>query len=278
MKTFKLFLKEKNISSKVLNQWKNEEPIKYANYLIKHFGYPNELTDKRAIWYNKDGFKRIEVLDEYILHASPLPHYDFVYCYIDLKVNTNFANKLAESSESIIIDFLKNEVGARCASLSANAVTLNYVLDVVEGRVTPSKKKYENRIKSMKNMFVSGKKFELDWWPDKSGDADPKNPYYKESVNEHFNCCNSIKEDWQDVNRKDKTDGLSQKAVNAYRRENPGSKLKTAVTEKNPTGKRASRRKSFCSRMGGMKKRLTNPENARDPDSPINKALRRWRC
>lgn len=90
--------------------------------------------------------------------------------------------------------------------------------------------------------------------------------------------CVPVKEDWQDVNRKDKTDGLSQKAVNAYRREHPGSKLKTAVTEKNPTGKRASRRKSFCSRMGGMKKRLTNPENARDPDSPINKALRRWNC
>lgn len=87
-----------------------------------------------------------------------------------------------------------------------------------------------------------------------------------------------IAEDWQKVNKQDKTDGLSQKAVNAYRRENPGSKLKTAVTEKNPTGKRAARRKSFCSRMGGMKKRLTNPENARDPDSPINKALRRWNC
>ena len=85
-------------------------------------------------------------------------------------------------------------------------------------------------------------------------------------------------EDWQKVNRQDKTDGLSQKAVNAYRRENPGSKLKTAVTEKNPTGKRASRRKSFCSRMSGMKKRLTSAETARDPDSRINKALRRWNC
>ena len=87
-----------------------------------------------------------------------------------------------------------------------------------------------------------------------------------------------IEEDWQKVNKADRTDGLSQKAVDAYRRENPGSKLKTAVTEKNPKGKRASRRKSFCSRMSGMKKRLTNPENARDPDSPINKALRRWNC
>jgi hypothetical protein len=89
-------------------------------------------------------------------------------------------------------------------------------------------------------------------------------------------------EDWQSVNRKDKTDGLSQKAVDVYRRENPGSKLKTAVT-KDPSklkkgSKDANRRKSFCSRMKGMKKRLTSAETARDPDSRINKALRRWNC
>lgn len=90
--------------------------------------------------------------------------------------------------------------------------------------------------------------------------------------------CVPVKEDWQKVNRQDKTDGLSQKAVNAYRRENPDSKLQTAVTEKDPSGKRAARRKSFCSRMKGMKNRLTSAETARDPDSNINKALRRWRC
>jgi hypothetical protein len=87
-----------------------------------------------------------------------------------------------------------------------------------------------------------------------------------------------IEEDWQKENRKDKTDGLSQKAVNAYRRENPGSNLQTAVTEKKPTGKRASRRKNFCSRMSGMKSKLTSAKTARNPDSRINKALRRWNC
>ena len=89
-------------------------------------------------------------------------------------------------------------------------------------------------------------------------------------------------EDWQKVNRQDKTDGLSKKAVKAYRRENPGSKLKTAVT-KDPKklkkgSKDAKRRLSFCRRMKGMKKRLTSAKTARDPDSRINKALRRWNC
>lgn len=85
-------------------------------------------------------------------------------------------------------------------------------------------------------------------------------------------------EDWQKINRQDKIDGLSQKAVNAYRRENPGSKLQTAVTEKNPKGKRAKRRLSFCRRMKGAKNKLTSAKTARDPDSRINKALRRWNC
>ena len=87
-----------------------------------------------------------------------------------------------------------------------------------------------------------------------------------------------FKEDWQKVNRQDKTDGLSPDAVKAYRRENPGSKLQTAVTEKNPEGKRAKRRASFCRRMKGMKSKLTSAETSRDPDSRINKALRRWNC
>ena len=106
--------------------------------------------------------------------------------------------------------------------------------------------------------------------------------HYKDIQGKHMGEEVELDEDWQKVNKADKTDGLSQKAVDAYRRENPGSKLQTAVTtdpSKLKAGsKSAKRRLSFCRRMKGMKKRLTNPENARDPDSPINKALRRWNC
>jgi hypothetical protein len=91
-----------------------------------------------------------------------------------------------------------------------------------------------------------------------------------------------INEDWQKVNKKDKTDGMSRKAVKAYRRENPGSKLKTAVTTKpsklKKGSKAAKRRKSFCARMSGMKKHRTSAKTKRDPNSNINKALRRWNC
>lgn len=91
-----------------------------------------------------------------------------------------------------------------------------------------------------------------------------------------------IVEDWQKVNRKDKTSGMSSKAVKAYRREHPGSKLQTAVTTKpsklKKGSKAAKRRKSFCARMSGMKKAHASAKTKRNPDSPINKALRRWNC
>ncbi len=91
-----------------------------------------------------------------------------------------------------------------------------------------------------------------------------------------------LNEDWQKVNKQDKTDGMSRKAVKAYRRENPGSKLKTAVTTKpsklKKGGKAAKRRKSFCARMRGMKKSRASAKTKRNPNSPINKALRRWNC
>lgn len=76
--------------------------------------------------------------------------------------------------------------------------------------------------------------------------------------------------------------GMTAKGVAAVRRANPGSKLQTAVTtppsKLKPGSKAANRRKSFCARMLGMKKRLTSAKTARDPNSRINKALRKWNC
>ena len=83
---------------------------------------------------------------------------------------------------------------------------------------------------------------------------------------------------WQRKEGKSKSGGLNRKGVASYKRANPGSKLKMAVTEKNPKGKRAARRKSFCARMKGMKRKLTSAKTARDPNSRINKALRKWNC
>ena len=85
---------------------------------------------------------------------------------------------------------------------------------------------------------------------------------------------------WQRSEGKDPKGGLNRKGVASYRKQNPGSKLKMAVTTKpsklKPGSKAAGRRKSFCSRMSGMKKKLTSDKTANDPNSRINKSLRKW--
>jgi hypothetical protein len=88
----------------------------------------------------------------------------------------------------------------------------------------------------------------------------------------------AMEEDWQKVNKSDKTDGMSAAAVKAYRRENPGSKLKTAVTgDPKPGSKDAKRRKSFCARSKGQQD-MHNIDCSKTPDKPVCKARRRWKC
>jgi len=78
---------------------------------------------------------------------------------------------------------------------------------------------------------------------------------------------------WTRKAGKNKEGGLNEKGRKSYERENPGSDLK-APSKKvgNP------RRKSFCARMSGMKKKLTSSKTANDPNSRINKSLRAWNC
>ena len=85
---------------------------------------------------------------------------------------------------------------------------------------------------------------------------------------------------WQRKEGKNAAGGLNEKGRRSYERANPGSNLKPPVkkeqAKKSP--KSAARRKSFCSRMKGMKSKLTSSKTANDPNSRINKSLRAWDC
>jgi hypothetical protein len=84
---------------------------------------------------------------------------------------------------------------------------------------------------------------------------------------------------WQRAEGKSKTGGLNAKGVASYRKENPGSKLQTAVTtapsKLKPGSKDAKRRASFCSRMSGMPGPMKKPNG-----EPTRKklALDKWNC
>ena len=71
--------------------------------------------------------------------------------------------------------------------------------------------------------------------------------------------------------------GMTKKGVAKYRKQNPGSKLKTAVTGKVKKGsKDAKRRKSYCARSAGQMKKF--PKAAKNPNSRLRQARKRWRC
>jgi hypothetical protein len=85
---------------------------------------------------------------------------------------------------------------------------------------------------------------------------------------------------WTRKEGKSASGGLNEKGRKSYEKENPGSNLKPPVkkAEAARSEKSAARRKSFCARMEGMKKKNTSSKTAKDPDSRINKSLRAWDC
>ena len=85
-----------------------------------------------------------------------------------------------------------------------------------------------------------------------------------------------MSETWQKKEGQNPKGGLNAKGRASYNREHGGNLKPPAPNPKND--KDAGRRKSFCSRMKGMKEKLTSKETARDPFSRINKSLRAWNC
>ena len=77
---------------------------------------------------------------------------------------------------------------------------------------------------------------------------------------------------WTRKEGQSESGGLNETGRKSYESANPGSDLKA------PQPEGGSRKKAFCARMGGMKKKLTSSKTANDPDSRINKALRKWKC
>ena len=77
---------------------------------------------------------------------------------------------------------------------------------------------------------------------------------------------------WTRKEGQSESGGLNERGRKSYEKANPGSDLKAPQPEGGP------RKRSFCARMRGTKKRRTSAKTANDPDSRINKALRKWKC
>ena len=83
---------------------------------------------------------------------------------------------------------------------------------------------------------------------------------------------------WTRKEGKSEAGGLNAKGRASYNRANPGKPGMKPPAPNPKTEKDAARRKIFCSRMQGMKNKLTSEKTAKDPNSRINKSLRAWNC
>ena len=153
---------------KLVSTWKNKKAQVYASLLIDKYGEPDTKGDEMLLWKNvklideekyKYQIKNIDklyIIDESIPHSFPADHID--YCYSTIKIpkiqakdgrstiEPDLVGKFTGVTGSIIIDGLKGEATARCGDTVANDVTLNFVLDCINGNAIPSKEEYAKRI------------------------------------------------------------------------------------------------------------------------------------
>ena len=274
-------------SELVIQDW-NSDDIKFTEIETVDIIKAKPLKEQRSEWRIDEKFSFLKGLGKTIIKATGSsklsglnPRLSKLASFNAAKIRgQNIMSKLLGNKLNVPIDpIVSKNIQTKSIVNQANMAKdrMKTVRKKISGDAvfpTVAQNKIKNEIisdKGISNKNPIKKKFTK-----KKGDDETP------SLMASYDWRAELGEDWQKVNRQDKTDGLSKKAVKAYRRENPGSKLKTAVT-KDPKklkkgSKDAKRRLSFCRRMKGMKKKLTSAKTRRDPDSRINKALRRWNC
>ena len=164
---------EKQKIHKLVSNWKNKKAQKYASVLLDKYGddgekYDTIFGDSMIMWKNvklideeKYQYKvkkvdKLYIIDEAIAHSFPAEHIDYCYSVVKIPqiqakdgkstIDPELVGKFAGVTGSIIVDGLKGEVTARCGDTVANDVTLQFVLDSINGKVEPTKEEYAKRI------------------------------------------------------------------------------------------------------------------------------------
>ena len=238
---------QKKIKSKDLNP---PEYIKNSN-MMPGSGIPKKLADDYQFSNWRDDFQAMEFESVDIIKAEPLKPTDGIGSRM-----LGEAKKCWKGYKKVGTQKLFGKTYNRCEKIKKEEVEIQEAI--------PGYEKYNAAVAAAKKL-TGRKKI------DALKAAASLRPKTEKEVSE------PLGEDWQKSNRNDGVDGMSQKSVDAYKRENPGSKLQTAVTGKNPKGKDKKRRKSFCARSKGQKD-MHNIDCTKTPDKKICKARKRWRC
>jgi hypothetical protein len=107
---------------------------KVAEQMLAMYGPPNEATPTRLTWHRNRPWKRTEITSDVGVHNWPAPHSEFLTQTIDYRVPPQLISAIAEFDGSIIVDWTKGEVSARCDSEAANVLGMNMVHEIVTGK------------------------------------------------------------------------------------------------------------------------------------------------
>jgi hypothetical protein len=195
-----------------------------------------------------------------------------------------FTKRSKNMNEDIIRQLIEKKLCARGKAAAKSkfkvypsAYANMYASAVCSGKVTPGGKKKRTNESTMRK----GKKKGRCW----AGYKAVGTPYAKGSCVKEGSYTRLTKRltevaAWQKKSGKDPKGGLNRKGVASYRAANPGSKLKMAVTTKpsklKKGSKAANRRKSFCARMSGMRKRQKASNNT--GKDRLSLSLKKWNC
>jgi hypothetical protein len=119
----------------VLEGWP-DAPQKTGQVLLEHYGAPHEMTDTKFFWYRIGPWARMELTADEVVHNFPTPHTDYLAQYVDYPVPAERAHLALAFDGSLEISRTAGQMGSRCDSEAANTLTLNVLVDLLEGRRT----------------------------------------------------------------------------------------------------------------------------------------------
>lgn len=154
MRISELYESEQLTPEDALKGFKHRDAAKYGQKMLDVLGEPESVGTGMLYWKKFDGMLEPTLIDESIPHNFPKAHKDFVYSGMEIDVPEHLYSLFAHVTGSILIDGLKKRVTARCGALVANAITLQFVQDVIDGAAPNSpneaKEEYAKRITAWK--------------------------------------------------------------------------------------------------------------------------------
>jgi hypothetical protein len=120
------------IVENILEGW-GEIPKKVARRTIERYGFPNEATPSRLIWFENGPWKRTILYRDEVPHNFPKPHTDVLEQFVDYRVPVDKFNDIAKYDGSVVVERTKGEVSARCDMEEMNYLALNLMHENATG-------------------------------------------------------------------------------------------------------------------------------------------------